>query len=234
MIFFDIDGTLIDHASASAAASLRFYDQFADEIASPRAEFPEVWEDILMKHFNRFCRGELSVWEQRRERMREVFANPGMNEQECDRRYRIFMAEYEPATQAYPDALPALEKVRDCELGIISNGVREQQITKLERAGMSHFFRVMVFSEDAGLGKPDPGIFLEACRRAKKEPAECVYIGDNLETDILPSRALGMRSVWVERTAAVADYEDVPVIFSLTALPSALGRALESTRVPNK
>jgi len=44
MIFFDIDGTLIDHASASAAASLSLFDYFAGEIPFVREEFPNVWE----------------------------------------------------------------------------------------------------------------------------------------------------------------------------------------------
>src|SRR5262249_39684364 len=148
MIFFDIDGTLIDHASASAAASLRFHDRYPGMIPHPRADFPEIWESILMKHFNRFTNGELSVWEQRRERMREVFGDPALSEAECDSRYRVFMSYYEPATQAYPDAESALDRFNGVELGIISNGVREQQITKLERAGFLQHFTVLVFSED--------------------------------------------------------------------------------------
>lgn len=181
-----------------------------------------------MKHFNRFCRGELSVWQQRRERMREVFSSPKMSDAECDRRYHVFMAEYEPATRAYADALPALQRLKGARLGIISNGVREQQITKLERARMLSCFSVLVFSEDAGLGKPAPEIFLEACRRAGSDPAECVYIGDNLETDILPSRELGMRPIWLERSASVAEHEDVPVISTLDSLPTVLSGARQS------
>src|SRR5215470_1102575 len=107
MIFFDIDGTLIDHASASGAASLRLFDHFANEIAFSRAEFPTVWETALLKHFNRFCRGEISIWEQRRARMRDVFANPALTEEQCDVRYRVFIGHYESLTQPFADAGPA-------------------------------------------------------------------------------------------------------------------------------
>jgi FMN phosphatase YigB (HAD superfamily) len=44
MIFFDIDGTLIDHARASAAASLCFYDYFSGGMPCDRQEFPVIWE----------------------------------------------------------------------------------------------------------------------------------------------------------------------------------------------
>jgi putative hydrolase of the HAD superfamily len=222
MIFFDIDGTLIDHATASATASLHFHDRYRAQIPFPREQFPEVWERILMKHFERFCRGELSVWGQRRERMREVFGDSRLPDVECDRRYRDFVAEYEPATRAYADVNPALKQLREQRLGIISNGIRDQQIGKLERAGLLPFFSVMVFSEDAGLGKPAPQIFREACLRAGDAPADCIYIGDHLQTDIIASRGFGMRAIWVDRSASGTRFEDVPAIASLRDLQSAL------------
>jgi len=40
MIFFDIDGTLIDHATASAQASVNFFDQFSGSIPSRASNFP--------------------------------------------------------------------------------------------------------------------------------------------------------------------------------------------------
>jgi len=89
VIFFDIDGTLIDHASASAAASLSFYDHFAGGIDCERRDFPTIWESILMTHFLRFTRGEISLWDQRRARMREVFGDPGLTDAKCDSRYRV-------------------------------------------------------------------------------------------------------------------------------------------------
>ena len=80
MIFFDIDGTLIDHASASAAASLSFFDKFHEGIPFSREQFPAAWEDILNKHFKRWFRGEVSLWEQRRARIQAtvdaIFAPP--------------------------------------------------------------------------------------------------------------------------------------------------------------
>ena len=199
MIFFDIDGTLIDHASASAAASLILYDQFPEEIPFAPEHFPRTWETILNKHFDRFCRGEISIWEQRRERMREVFARPDFTDAEADSRYQVFIRAYQSLTCAFKDARPCLEQLRDRPLGIISNGAREQQIGKLERAGLDRYFSVMVFSEDVGFGKPDSRIFLEACRRAGEAPTRCVHVGDDVVADIHASQALGIRPVWVDR-----------------------------------
>jgi putative hydrolase of the HAD superfamily len=200
MIFFDIDGTLIDHASASAAASLVFFDTFPGVIPFSREEYPAAWEKILNKHFKRWCMGEVSLWEQRRARMRDVFAAPDLSDNEADARYRVFIREYESLTRPFDDAEPCLRSLAGQRLGIISNGAREQQIGKLQRAGLLNYFSVMVYSEDVGLGKPSHSIFREACRRAGDASEQCVHIGDDLEADVVPSRALGMRGIHLSRT----------------------------------
>lgn len=222
MIFFDIDGTLIDHLSASAAASLAFFDHFPGAIPFSRDQFPVKWEEILIKHFNRFCRGEISLWEQRRARIREVFAASDMSDEEADARYQAFVREYEGLTRAYDDAAPCLDGLPGERLGIISNGARDQQIGKLQRAGLLRHFSVMVFSEDVGFGKPHRSIFLEACRRAGDDPAECVHIGDDVEADVAASYAMGMRSIWLDRTGTGVCSTPVRKIGTLRELGSSV------------
>jgi putative hydrolase of the HAD superfamily len=222
MIFFDIDGTLIDHASASAAASLGLFDHFTNEIPFLREEFPTIWETALMRHFNRFCRGEISIWEQRRARIRDVFSNSALDNDEADERYRVFIRHYESLTQPFDDAAPALAQLAGEQLGIISNGAREQQIGKLDRAGLLKHFSVMVFSEDVGLGKPAPAIFLEACRLAGDDPADCIHIGDDFTCDIEASQACGLKPIWLDRSGAGQSRSGVTRITSLSALSSIL------------
>jgi putative hydrolase of the HAD superfamily len=218
MIFFDIDGTLIDHASASAAASLVFFDTFPGAIPFSRDEYPAAWEQILNKHFNRWCLGEVSLWEQRRARMRDVFAAPEMSDDEADARYRVFIREYEALTRPFEDAEPCLRSLAGERLGIISNGAREQQIGKLQRARLLKYFSVMVYSEDVGLGKPSHNIFREACRQAGDASEVCVHIGDDLDADVVPSRALQMCGIHLSR--AGNSPLGPPVISTLNDLPA--------------
>lgn len=230
MIFFDIDGTLIDHAAASAAASLSFFDHFGGEIAFPRAGFPQVWEQIVDRHFDRYCRGEISIWEQRRARIREAFDNVQMRDAECDARYRVYIDAYESLTAAFDDAKDCLARLRHQPLGIISNGARDQQIGKLERAGLLSYFSVLVFSEDAGIGKPSPRIFEEACRRAEAKPEECVHIGDDPAADVAGSAAAGLHPVWIDRYGRTPAPVGVPAITSLRELESVLDRDRLTTK----
>jgi putative hydrolase of the HAD superfamily len=230
MIFFDIDGTLIDHASASAIASLCFYDRFHDYIPHPRGQFPQIWENILTRHFNRFCRGELSLTGQRHARMREVFGNKALTDEECGARYRVFVKEYELRTQPYADVEGCLEQLGGVRLRIISNGERDQQIGKLERSGLLKYFAVLVFPQDVGLGKL-PLIFYEACSRAGLNARECIYVGDDLIADVNASQSVGMRAVWLDRYGVQGTPNSVSRITTLHQLkPSLRGGSLMHVR----
>src|SRR5438034_11802647 len=124
-IFFDLCGKLIYHSSGSAFARLDFFDHFFGSVAFPREGFPEVWEGIVDKHFNRYCRGEISIWEQRRSRMREVFGDESLPDWECDSRYQVYIQEYESLTRAYDDAAPYINECEGTPLGSIRKGARE-------------------------------------------------------------------------------------------------------------
>ena len=230
MIFFDIDGTLIDHLSASSAACLALYDHFAGQIPFSRDEFPATWESIMDRHFNRFTRGEISLWDQRRARIRDSFGAPELTDAEADERYHVFICEYEGLTRAYDDVLPCLERLIPTspktgekwgthKLGIISNGASEQQLGKLRRAGILDYFSVVAFPEHTGFGKPHPSIFQEALRRAAVDPSDAVMVGDSVPHDIEGARRLGMRGVLVARSRLSAECPpDIPVIHSLREL----------------
>jgi putative hydrolase of the HAD superfamily len=86
----------------------------------------------------------------------------------------------------------------------------------------------MVFSEDVGLGKPSEKIFMEACRRAQCDPAECVHVGDDLVADVGASHALGMQAVWLDR-AEIRDSE-IPARRITTLLDLSLAEQSQRTR----
>ena len=46
-------------------------------------------------------------------------------------------------------------------------------------------------------GKPERFFFLELCRRLGADPARCVLVGDNLESDIAGAKGVGMKTVLV-------------------------------------
>jgi len=87
------------------------------------------------------------------------------------------------------------------KLGLITNGPSEIQRAKIVQFDLARWFTVIVVSEEFGVAKPDPAIFLHAANALASDPADCVMIGDNPEADIRGAQATSMRSVWIQRPA---------------------------------
>lgn len=97
----------------------------------------------------------------------------------------------------YPQTGPLLERLAErYRLGVIANqpaGTDE----RLEGYGLLDYFDVCVSSGDVGIEKPDPAIFHLALEQAGCVPSESVMLGDRLDNDVRPAKALGFRTVRV-------------------------------------
>jgi len=201
MIFFDIDNTLIDQRRAEAAAAAPFLQRYGASLERPVSveTFCRCWRRLRDKHAREFLSGRISAVEQRRRRVRELFSPRPLGDAEADQVYDFFDRHYRAAWILYDDVLPCLRALAGLPLGIISNGSAAQQRAKLRATGIENFFSLVVVSEEAGAAKPRRRIFVEACRRAGKPSAECIYVGDRFEVDALASRAAGMHGLWLNR-----------------------------------
>jgi putative hydrolase of the HAD superfamily len=57
---------------------------------------------------------------------------------------------------------------------------------------MAAFVDVTVFSSEMGLRKPDPEIYLAACKGLDVEPGRCLYCGDGAYGELSGAKAVGM------------------------------------------
>ncbi len=83
---------------------------------------------------------------------------------------------------------------RGYRLGIIANQLPGTE-KRLQDWGLLRFFDVIAASAELGISKPDPAIFLWALKSADCKPKRAVMIGDRIDNDILPAKALGMQTV---------------------------------------
>lgn len=97
----------------------------------------------------------------------------------------------------FPEAEHVLKHLADTyRLGIIANQNAGAE-SRLEGFGLLRYFDVIVASAEAGLMKPDTRIYTLALERAGCEPGQAVMIGDRLDNDIFPAKALGFTTVRV-------------------------------------
>ncbi|PSW02104.1 HAD family hydrolase [Photobacterium lipolyticum] len=204
MIFFDLDNTLLDHDGAEQDAIRTFVSRYHDNVIA-LTDTPEViWRQITDKHRARWRAGELNFEQQRRARISELFKRP-LTSKQADQLFTEYFNIYQQHWRLFPDVEPALKRLKDtAPLAVLSNGFTYQQEAKLEQTGIRHYFRFVMTSEQAGVAKPDLGIFKAACQRGKVSPEQCWYIGNHPLRDAQAGQLAGMKSVWLNRNALQA------------------------------
>lgn len=228
IVFFDIDGTLVDHRHAEKLGALAFRNAHPELHGLEPETFARLWHDTTEEHIVRYFRGEIGYEEQRLERMRALFSHVGLtpSDREARSSFAIYAATYERSYRTFPDVDGCLAALAGARLGIITNGVSRPQIGKLLATGIAGHFGLVVCSDDVGTAKPARRIFEVACNRMDCRPEDAVYVGDMLETDALASADAGMRAVLVDREGS-AQVQDprVRVVRDLQELPGILDAA---------
>lgn len=79
-------------------------------------------------------------------------------------------------------------------LGIVSNGTSKEQREQLTLLGIIEFFDPILISQEVGILKPDPQIFLLAREKWGLEPVEILVVGDRGDWEVLGAKKAGMRS----------------------------------------
>lgn len=145
------------------------------------------------------------------------------------------------AWHVFPDVMPALDALRAAgvRLVLISNWVWDapELLHELELAA---HFEALVISARVGFQKPHEAIFRHALDVANVRPERTVHVGDQYRADVLGSRALGIRSVLIDRRGR--DHAElgvppdevarVPLIRDLTELLALLDVSLPPPATP--
>jgi putative hydrolase of the HAD superfamily len=224
VIFFDIDGTLLDYESAEETGAVRFFLEHKNVFSMSEPEFLKIWSTLRTKHFERYLRKEVSFAGQRRARIQELYGAMGhlLSDEEADLQFGTYLEHYNRAWKPYDDVIPCLTKLEGFKLGIITNGDYNHQMHKLQRLSIQRFFSLIIASGEVGYSKPDKRIFINACSKAGTVPGQCIYVGDDRDIDCLASQAAGMKGLWLDRKGDTSRHNQLVSINSLTDLPEVI------------
>jgi FMN phosphatase YigB (HAD superfamily) len=109
----------------------------------------------------------------------------------------------------------------------------------LDRAGIGKFFTWVVTSVDAGSRKPAPEFFDFALSKCGLARDRVLFVGNQLNTDILGGERYGIRTVWLaggayrsaDETLSLQEVQPTYKLASLSQLPALL-RRIHSTEKP--
>jgi len=108
----------------------------------------------------------------------------------------------------YPDAVELLRDLAQTKLivGVISAGLAIKQAEKVVRLKIGRYMssNAIFISDQIGISKPNPKLYLRACQSVGVAPAEAMYVGDNPPNDIDPPKSLGMIAVLNRRSGKYA------------------------------
>ncbi len=103
----------------------------------------------------------------------------------------------------FDDVLPTLHalQARNLKLGILSNHSSSVRSTMEKLLGTIIPQTQITVSEEVGVHKPRKTIFQQAASKLRQNPANCLYVGDNLEVDakaaVQPGGYAG--GIWIDR-----------------------------------
>ncbi len=197
-VTFDLDDTLWEMEPVLHAAEAILLEWIAEHLPRVDAAYDA---DALLAHRRAFYATlpELAhdVTALRRRWLVEVATANGYSEALAgagfhhfwEARNRVQM--FEPV----PDALAALGA--RYRLGTITNGNAD-----VHHIGIGHHFAFVVTATDAGVAKPERGIFDYAVAASGVAHEEIVHVGDDPVRDVAGAQRAGLRAVWVNPTGA--------------------------------
>ena len=105
----------------------------------------------------------------------------------------------------YPEVREVLEYLSGrYNLGVIANQHRNVRNHLESTWDLARYFKFMILSEEVGFKKPDKEIFLLALDKSRTDASEAWMIGDRLDADVAPAKAIGMKTIRVLHDSEVS------------------------------
>ncbi|HRH37579.1 MAG TPA: YjjG family noncanonical pyrimidine nucleotidase [Flavobacteriales bacterium] len=194
-LFFDLDHTLWDFQGNSRATLRELFEteRLMEAGVSSAEEFIDTYEEINHALWAKHSAGVIPKEVLRALRFREALGRFGVKDNRLAQRLEHeYLARCPLRSLLMPGALEVLTSLHGrYRMHIITNGFDEVQGIKLNSAGITHFFDVVLTSERAGAAKPSPVIFQSALHRTNATAETSLMIGDNIDADMHGARQAG-------------------------------------------
>jgi FMN phosphatase YigB (HAD superfamily) len=117
---------------------------------------------------------------------------------ELARRLEAGVPRHEELYDVYPDAAPALARLRAAGLRVAIAGNQPEGAAEAV-AGLVAPGDLVATSAGWGVSKPDPAFFARLVDELGLAPAEIAYVGDRVDNDVVPAADAGLVAVHLRR-----------------------------------
>lgn len=195
-LFFDLDHTLWDFETNSELAFTELLKYF--NISIHIQDFLEVYKPINTMYWVKYSENKITADELKTRRLSDTFKHFSTHyeHQKLEEMSKVYLDKLVQYNFLFEDALPTLNYLKEkYQMHIITNGFTEEQYVKINKSGLSTYFRTITTSDDVGVKKPDPQIFKEALKKANSTAEKSIMIGDNFNADIVGATNIGMDAI---------------------------------------
>ena len=192
-IFLDIDDTLLDYIPCCREAF--------DAAIPEHPEHFDLFFQISGRLFSEAKHGLHTIAEVMDLYPKEFIATIGYPPEAVEPFTTAFREAWGTTHTLVPEAQETLEALRNkgYRLFAASNSFGHLQRSRLEHAGILHYFEDTYISMDIGYDKPDIRFYQEALSRCGLQPHEVLMVGDSMTTDILGAQAAGIDTCFFDR-----------------------------------
>ncbi len=199
-IFFDLDHTLWDFEKNSDETLSELFDELklADIGAKSFENFMSHYREQNQYCWTQYRNGKMTKEEVRVKRFLYTFEALEMKRKDLAIVLSdLYVSRSPEKRNLIEGSMELLDHLKEkYALHIITNGFEEVQYKKIKRSGLAPYFEKIITSEAAGALKPSEKIFEFALRRTSASRRESIYIGDNLQADILGARNAGIDQIY--------------------------------------
>lgn len=214
-VLFDVGGPLEDTAALDDRADALLVDLFRREtVYIQPADYLAAETDTLASRAPDFWRGV--IW-------RLAGGSPALAHAVWTR----FAQLRGGSGAARAGMIELVASLRAGGLGLVALDDAPRDLgARIDGLGYGALFDAAVSAATLGAAKPDPRLLLAAAEACGVEPAECLMVGDRLDSDLAPARRLGMTTIWLR----VGRWRDIEAR-DWTELPDAEARDADSLAV---
>ena len=195
-IFFDLDRTLWDFDAAAEVAFERIYEKYdLQNLGIPNAhEFHEIYHPLNEHLWELYRENKITKDYLNHTRFVLPLEHYGIHDIDLAGHLSVDYMYWSPRiVRLVSGTKELLDYLKPkYHLHLITNGFQEVQHTKLSVSGLEPYFETLTVSEEVGVKKPDPEIFLFALNKAHATAEESLMIGDEMAVDIDGARAARM------------------------------------------
>ena len=220
-ILLDIDNTLFDYLKAENYAVRTTFEDFGFFTSVSESKFEEVkkeYRNINDLLWEKLEKGKITSTELKIERFRILFEkiNLSYSSEEFSKQYLKRLGEGAFLFDGAEELCKYLHG--KYKLGIITNGMKEVQYSRVEKSAIGKYIDKIIVSDDIGISKPNAGIFEYALKKLGiEDKKESIMVGDSLSADIQGGINFGIDTCWVNLQNEYSDGKIKPK-YTVTSL----------------